>query len=425
MQKSTKVCFVGLNAYSLFNKDTTYRFGGAEVHSYLYCKGLIQYADDIDLHYVVTDYGQQSPEIFDGVHVVAHSTLRFPAYNHLKRLQSSNEFSGFIKSFFKQLLRVYNISIRTFRMLQAKFSNRQININDYKIPYDHYEIYEQIDAEVYCTMLVSNLSATLAEFCRINNKPFILFIQSDGDLSLDYKPKSKEFNIYKSRNDLCYFTIQQADTIVVQTDYQAKILKERFGRTSQIVKDPIDFSSFFASPQYNQRETVLWIGKSNKNKQPEVLIDLAQRFPDIQFVMIMNRYDDKRSQEIIEAAPANVKIYEFVPYHEVEKFFAEAFVFINTSGYEGFPNTFLQAGKYSVPVLSYIVNPDEFITEKNCGIVANGDFEQLVDRLKTIRENQSLAQTFSMNIYNYVEANHSLERKVEQLAALIKEQVVQ
>lgn len=81
---------------------------------------------------------------------------------------------------------------------------------------------------------------------------------------------------------------------------------------------------------------------------------------------------------------------------------------------EGFPNTFLQAGKQAVPVLSYRVDLDGYIDRDGCGIVAHGDFERLVEGLREIRADSETV--YGRNHRVYVERNHSLAEKVKLLA---------
>ena len=90
---------------------------------------------------------------------------------------------------------------------------------------------------------------------------------------------------------------------------------------------------------------------------------------DLPFVMVMNRSVPKVWESVVQQLPANVRLLEKIPFSESDKLFEGALVLLNTSEFEGFPNTFLQAGKYGVPVLSLSVDPDEFITQTGCGLV--------------------------------------------------------
>ena len=413
-----QVCFVGLYTYSLFNLETNYRFGGAEVRSSLLSKGLAQ-AKQFDVVYIVNDYGQPSQEIFNNVTVVPHSRSAYPQW--YKQIQTSLQTNTKVSvgQRIKYLLyRTYSIA---FKSLPDYLIRPKMNIYKHTILYNRFKRYIEIDADIYISLTVSSLSAEIAAFCKLYDKKYALIIGSDLDLSESYHPDSAEDNIYGSPNNICYYAIVKADHIVTQTNYQSQLLKERFGRSATVMSNPIDLHERIDESPYLDREIALWVGKSDTNKQPEVLIQLAQQFPNIQFIMIMNRYDDTQSQKIIDTSPDNVSIHEFVPYHEIESFFAKAFVLINTSGYEGFPNTFLQAGKYSVPILSYNVDPDDFIQTFQCGIIANGSFDLLIDGLKIIHEDKLTAEIYSQNAFSYVEAHHSLEQKVEQLATIIKD----
>jgi glycosyltransferase involved in cell wall biosynthesis len=96
------------------------------------------------------------------------------------------------------------------------------------------------------------------------------------------------------------------------------------------------------------------------SKRAELALEIARRLPAHNFVMIGGPDPDRRSQEYFaslkEAAKShpNLEIKGFVPLAETEKHFNNARVFLNTSEYEGFPNTFLQAWARGIPSVGFI-----------------------------------------------------------------------
>ena len=93
---------------------------------------------------------------------------------------------------------------------------------------------------------------------------------------------------------------------------------------------------------------------------------------------------------------------------------------INTSAFEGFPNTFLQAGKYGVPIVSLNVDPDGFIERNACGTVAHGAFDQLVEGVRRLKQDPDWFEHCSQNIRAYVYEHHDLEKKIRELDAAIR-----
>jgi hypothetical protein len=231
-------------------------------------------------------------------------------------------------------------------------------------------VYKEIDADIYCVFGVSSFVSEVAEFCKIFGKKLILFVGSDIDLDITYHNNNSYVN-----NSIMY-----ADLIITQTYHQSRTIQDIFGRKSFIIKNPIELDT--KRDRHGElvaRDIALWIGKSDRIKRPEILLRLAERFQNIRFLMILNCADHEIFKKIIRSKPKNVEIIESIGFHDIESLFARAIVMINTSIFEGFPNTFLQAGKYGVPVLSLNIDPDRFIQNHNCGICANGDFDNLVD----------------------------------------------
>jgi glycosyltransferase involved in cell wall biosynthesis len=215
----------------------------------------------------------------------------------------------------------------------------------------------------------------------------------------------------------------RADLILTQTDTQRRLLQERFGRKGVILRNPIDLSQIPSGDEVGseREEIALWIGKSDRIKRPEILLQLAAAFPDKQFVMVLNRSDPALFQAVVQNRPANVQILEWVSFQESERLFARAFVLVNTSSFEGFPNTFLQAGKYGVPLLSLQVDPEGFIERHTCGIVAQGSFDRLVNGFHLICSDQDRRSLFARNVQEYVQRHHALEEKIAQLHHLLSD----
>jgi len=120
----------------------------------------------------------------------------------------------------------------------------------------------------------------------------------------------------------------------------------------------------------------LWVSSAQPLKQPGIFLDLAARQPTRRFVMICPLKQDATFWEKTRARAAtlpNLEFHTLVPYHTVQAFFHRARVFVNTSDYEGFPNTFLQAGLGHTALLSLRVDPDGIIAREGAGICAGGD----------------------------------------------------
>ena len=394
----SRICFVTLYAYPLFNPAINHIFGGAEVRAWLFGVGLSK-VPGCKVSFIVLNHGQPHVEDYGPIKVYRHSHYRArPSFNG--RLMG----------------RVQDLLYR-FRHPLAP----SLRIDHYRISSTKCFIYEKVDADLYCIFGVSDFSAEIAAFCRRHKKKFVLFSSNDDDFSLDYYPGSERKNAYGSIGSLCHYTIMHADLIVTQTQKQSELLEKRFGRTSATVFNPIELAPKRKVSEIPEgRNVVLWIGKSNRIKRPEILLDLAGLFPDISFVMVLNRSDPKIHGEILRRKTENLLILESVDYRDVETLFAQAFLLINTSVFEGFPNTFLQAGKYGVPILSLQANPDGFIKRYGCGKVTDGNLSEFTKGMKFMISNPDFRHQCSENIKRYVRSHHDLNDKVKELDQILR-----
>ena len=98
-----------------------------------------------------------------------------------------------------------------------------------------------------------------------------------------------------------------------------------------------------------------------------------------------------------------------MPFDKIENYFSRAKLLVNTSESEGFANTFIQAGKWAVPILTLKVNPDNFLTTYSCGLCAEGDRRKLTENLEFLLTDDKYIE-LGLNARRYVEENHDVAK---------------
>jgi glycosyltransferase involved in cell wall biosynthesis len=438
-----RLAFASLYTYSLFNPSTRYVFGGSEVRAWLLGTALSE-QPEFDVSFVVFDHGQPR-ERYGRVTVYPHSFYRgersrngsppMPYQTRAERYWGeipsiARRVSGFpgVELLDRSPAALWKLAYglgyaRTAKALSAarRLVYPPLDAAGVAVERKRVATYRRVDADVYCVFGVSDFSAELAAFCRARGKRLVVFLASDLDVSRDYVRHSQQRNMYGSTGHSGWFTLSSADVIVAQTAVQARMLRERHGREAVVIGNPVELDRLappFQGRADGQRHA-LWIGKSDRIKQPDVLLELAERCPEVPFLAVLNRSNVALFDEIATRRPPNVELVEHVPIREVEALFAGAFAFINTSSFEGFPNTYLQAGKYGVPILSLGVDPDGFVRRYRCGVVTDGDVGALAVALRELRASPSLAAEYSANVRSYVRQFHDLHGRVADVRSVL------
>lgn len=182
-----------------------------------------------------------------------------------------------------------------------------------------------------------------------------------------------------------------------------------------------------AQPSYHPDGYILWVASCRPNKQPWHFVTLASEFPERQFVMVLPPFAGIRDElyyAILRAASGlnNLRVIaELRPFAEVDAMFEGAAVFVNTSLFEGYANTFLQAADHGVPILSLQVDPDQVISTQELGIVACGNFTDFKAGLVELLAEEGLrGRTFGLNNRRHIERNHNLATSVSVATSAIE-----
>lgn len=394
-----KVCIFSLYAYPLFNQTVRHPFGGAEVRAWLLARGLAK-LPGVDVSMVVFDHGQADGEVRDGVRMVK--------WRGWPPCQTPNR-----TAWFKWLAR---------HLLTRPFVRKPLKIGGHNVHWRQLNSFERAAADVYMAFGVTNVVAELAAFCKAIGKPFILMASSDYNFDESYYDGSTETDLYGTVGNLGYFAITSASAIVAQTQAQADLCREEFERDATIIANPIDTLPFDTSAG-NADGPVLWVGKSDRVKQPLKALELARKFPHRRFLLVMNKSSPSMFQRVLAQATDNVEVIEQLPFDEVDRLFASSFALLNTSKFEGFPNTFLQAGKYGVPIISLNVDPNGMLKDTGGGIHAAGSMDNLAKGLTELEGNPGHYLSCRNAVASYIRDHHALDDKVNALKALLTDTV--
>ena len=210
-----------------------------------------------------------------------------------------------------------------------------------------------VDADIYYQRSTSMLTGVVAEFCRRYGKRSIYAGASDTD----FVPGQE---LIRFRRDKWLFQrgLARVDRVVVQNAVQQRDCLKHYGREAVLIPSCYELAE---NSSAGSGDIVLWVARLHTSKRPELLLEIARRLPHRRFVMIggaaaASENLDGYFQRMREAAAAlpNVEFKGFLPLAQVEPWFDRARVFVNTSAFEGMPNTFMQAWARGVPTVATV-----------------------------------------------------------------------
>jgi glycosyltransferase involved in cell wall biosynthesis len=364
-----RVCLVSVNSYPLFNDDCDAPFGGAELQIFLIAKHLAQ-----DRNYLVSvivgDYGQDENE-------VRHNVRLVKAYR------------------------------RNGTLAERLFA-----------PFKLFRAIGKANPDVVIQRASGPETGICALYASLKNKKFIYSVAHNAEMV--GKSVASHHPLYRR---LYEYGVNRADKIVVQSQDQMRSLtrmNEHLSAKAVIISNSIEARPL---PTVN-RDSILWIARAQSWKRPEIFIRLANTIKTERLVMVMpvtERTDEiKKIQDKAVSMP-NIEFLSSIDFKSSQQLFNKSKVFVNTSTWEGFPNTFLQAGMSATPIVSLEVDPDNFIKNNRCGFVCDGDFSILEEKVSFLLKNEKAWQEASQNCHNYVMGKHNIQKNIVSWKNLICE----
>ena len=226
---------------------------------------------------------------------------------------------------------------------------------------------------------------------------------------------------------LTFFAMQyvykKADIITAQTRQQSDIFrKDRKRKPDAVIKNVYSIENI-AKINLSRKNTILWVGRLTKIKNPELFLNLAKKFPDEQFVMIapvVKDYIDYGNQTQEKAKKIkNIKLVNYVKPTEIDEYYKNAKIYILTSDFEGFSNTMAEAMIAKCPILSYNVNPDDILNKDKCGFCADKDIKRLHADFEILINDSELRMQLGKNGLNYIKENHQKNKIIDEFKKLL------
>lgn len=373
---TTSVCFIDFFAYSLFKPLSKIIFGGAQIQLYLLSRELSK-DKQFKISFLTDNQKNDKTEIINNVNV----------YQMVHSLQYRSDILNFLSRL--PVIGYLNFFIRLFKTLK------------------------KVNANIYFQRAASAETGLIAIISKILGKKFIFMIAHQQDIDGTFIKN----NGIKGSFYLLGLTL--ADKIICQTKEQQSQLSRSLKNKSLVVPSGFPIKTIAKTT----KKGVLWVARAENWKNPEMFINLAKKFPNQEFIMICPPAEsDPDYFKIIKLKAqkvSNLIFIEKVSFNKIDSYFKKAKVFVSTSLTEGFPNTFIQAGKNMTPIISFKVNPDKIIAKHQLGFYAKGKEDLLSTSLKKILTNQKLWLKFSINAYKYVSNNHDLKKIVKEYKKIL------
>lgn len=352
----TKICFVDLGAYPLLAKKNMAFAGGASVQQVILAEELVKY--NFEVSFITYTDGKSHIEQIGNIKV--------------------------IKVYKREDAPTLSFLVKALHIWRAM---------------------KEANADIY--FHESGAAGVVSLICCLTRKQFVRYISSDAEVD-------KKMSEYIGRiGRLCnWLDIKLADAVIAQSEFQKKMLKESFGRDALIIRNAFPLSNQKMPEKINPL-IVLWVSTMREIKQPELFLKLAEAIPEGRFQIIGGVEDNNPTlyNNIRENADriSNIHFVGFVPFHEIDQYFEQASIFVNTSKYEGFPNTFIQAWMHYMPTVTLNADPDGLICKTKIGFHSK-TFNQMVEDVKTLLKDEQLREEMGRDARQYVEQEHDITK---------------
>lgn len=269
----------------------------------------------------------------------------------------------------------------------------------------------RVDADVFYVRGNPPLCILSSYGCSLLGERLVYAVANDSNVELSRLSNHHGMFEYTLPKLGYLDAIRRADRVVAQTDHQRSVLEDVFGIEATVIPNGYTVPEETELTPAAERGHVLWVGSLDPDqKRPERMLELADRLPEVPFRMVGSTTDDAYRETLVDRASTlpNLTFEGFVPPDEIDPYYREAVALLNTSEYEGFPNTFLEAWRFGVPVVSLNEMLDGVLEREAIGVNA-GSMDGLERTVETLWNDRDRASRLGSKGRRYLEDNYSLD----------------
>jgi glycosyltransferase involved in cell wall biosynthesis len=281
-----------------------------------------------------------------------------------------------------------------------------------------WNVLSELQPDVIYQQMRQSYTAVCARYARRTGIPFFFQIASDLDLDQRWIPSGLSANLPFDVAEaiVSMWGLRHASHVIAQTPRQGRALRERFGRDAAAVVRNFQPLPTSLPAKTDGPVEVFWVANIKEVKRPELFVQLAESFvgrDDLKFTMAGRPSEFRRRysplMERIARTP-NLEYLGELSIEAVNQRMAQAGMHVNTSSFEGFPNTFIQAWAQGAVVATIAVDPDDGGMEKlGIGFCA-GTFGRLRTTIDQLARSPERRLAIAERAFAFAHENHSLAR---------------
>jgi len=367
-----KICILGLEDYPMLTGDPSLgHIGGESVQHVLLARAWRDLGVDVSI--IVYDHGQPRVTFVDGIRAVS----------------AFRRESG----------------VRVVRFVHPRLTSVAGALR-------------AVDADIYYQSPATPWTGVVAYFAKRFGKSSVFRVASDSDCIRGATNKIA----LRSRRDrwLYEYGLANATLVAAQTIHQRELLARHFGIKSEIFNIAVEPPK--SAVPHSKDVDVLWVGNFRAVKRPDIAVELARRLPHRRFAFVGGSVpggEDYYARVADDARRlSNVTFAGPVSYEQTGNWFDRARLHINTSDYEGFPNTFLQAWVRRVPVVSFY-DPDSVIRRRGLGSVC-ADINGMQRQIEALLEDREACAQIGARAHAYAAGEFSAHAIAQRYLELLE-----